>query len=404
MLHDFLNRRLSTGRLQVTYGDGRVETYGDGTGPEIAVRLTRRGERRLLVNPGRGLGEAYMDGDLVVTRGSFWDLLDTVGRNRGETPPSASLLARILRSVRLRLDQHNDRAAARRHVHHHYDLSLELYQRFLDADLQYSCAYFARPDMTLEEAQAAKKAHLAAKLDLRAGHKVLDIGCGWGGLALELAARHPVEVTGVTLSQEQLATAHARARAAGLERVARFDLRDYRDVSGPFDRIVSVGMLEHVGAPHLGDYFAQVARLLSDDGVAVIHAIGSHNSPGLTQPFIRKYIFPGGHIPSLSEVTAAVERTGLWIADVEIWRLHYAETLRHWRLRFEAQRQAIAALYDERFCRMWEVYLGYSELAFRHLNCMVFQLQLIKRVDALPITRDYIHEAEKMQPPARLRA
>ena len=251
--------------------------------------------------------------------------------------------------------------------------------------------------MTLEAAQIAKKAHLAAKLNLADGLKILDIGCGWGGLALDLASRRRVHVTGVTLSQEQLATARARAAANELAGSARFELADYRDLTGPFDRIVSVGMLEHVGAPYLAKYFEQIERLLADDGVAVIHAIGSRAPPTPTQPFIRKYIFPGGHIPSLSEVTAATEKAGLWITDIEILRLHYAETLRCWRQRFLRHREEIAALYDERFCRMWEAYLCMSELAFRHLDCMVFQIQVARRVDALPVTRDYMYEQESAE-------
>ena len=396
MLHDFLNSFLRVGELTVTYGDRRIRHYGDGSGPPVRVRLTARGERRLARNAQLGFGEAYMDGDLELLEGSLWDLVEMVGRNRANDGP-ARWLQRLLNAIELRLSQQNDRQAARRNVSHHYDLSLELYRRFLDKDLQYSCAYFAHPDMTLEAAQIAKKAHLAAKLNLADGLKILDIGCGWGGLALDLASRRRVHVTGVTLSQEQLATARARAAANELAGSARFELADYRDLTGPFDRIVSVGMLEHVGAPYLAKYFEQIERLLADDGVAVIHAIGSRAPPTPTQPFIRKYIFPGGHIPSLSEVTAATEKAGLWITDIEILRLHYAETLRCWRQRFLRHREEIAALYDERFCRMWEAYLCMSELAFRHLDCMVFQIQVARRVDALPVTRDYMYEQESAE-------
>ena len=295
-----------------------------------------------------------MEGDLRMIEGSLWDLTELIGRNRREDPQVPGRLRRLNTTIRRWLDRPNDRLAARRNVAHHYDLSVDLYRRFLDSDLQYSCAYFAEPGVSLETAQAAKKAHLAAKLHLMAGQRVLDIGCGWGGLALELARTHGTRVFGATLSAEQLSIARIRAEAEGLTDLAQFGLVDYRDLIGPFDRIISVGMLEHVGARHLEAYFRQVARLLADDGVAVVHAIGGHGPPGITQPFIRKYIFPGGYIPSLSEVTAAVERTGLWITDIEILRLHYAETLRHWRERFLREREAIAALYDERFCRMWE--------------------------------------------------
>ena len=262
--------------------------------------------------------------------------------------------------------------------------------------MQYSCAYFPRPGMSLEEAQAAKKTHLASKLKLRPGLRVLDIGCGWGGMGLTLARDYGVEVTGVTLSEEQFALATRRAEQAGLTERARFALTDYRDVVGTFDRVVSVGMFEHVGAPNYAAFFEQIQGLLSDDGVAVVHSIGRMDPPGTTDAFIRKYIFPGGYIPSLSQVTSAVELAGLWITDIEILRLHYAETLHHWRQRFLADREAIVAIYDERFCRMWEFYLAICELSFRAGTSMVLQLQVTKRVGALPITRDYMSNAEQV--------
>ncbi len=398
MLHGFLQRLIHVGDLTVIYADGQSQRYGNGSGPPMVVRLTPRGVRRLIRDPDLGLGEAYMEGDLQVIEGSLWDLTELIGRNRSKAPRAPGRLRRLNMAVRRWRDQRNDRLAARRNVAHHYDLSVDLYRRFLDSDLQYSCAYFAEPGMSLEMAQAAKKAHLAAKLHLTAGQRVLDIGCGWGGLALDLARAHGTRVFGATLSAEQLSLARTRAEADGLSDLAQFGLVDYRDLTGPFDRIVSVGMLEHVGAPNLEAYFQQIARLLAEDGVAVVHAIGGRGPPGITQPFIKKYIFPGGYIPSLSEVTAAVERAGLWITDIEILRLHYAETLRHWRERFLRERAAITTLYDERFCRMWEVYLCMSELAFRYLNCMVFQIQLTRRVDALPLTRDYIHDLEQAPP------
>jgi cyclopropane-fatty-acyl-phospholipid synthase len=275
---------------------------------------------------------------------------------------------------------------------------VDFYRRFLDPDLQYSCAYFADPHMSLEAAQIAKKQHLAAKLLLRRGHKVLDIGCGWGGMALSLARAAGVEVDGITLSTEQLATARWRAESSGLADRARFALTDYRDVTGPYDRIISVGMFEHVGRPNYQTYFDQVARLLNDDGVAVIHAIGRADGPAFNQPWVEKYIFPGGYIPSLSEVLPCVEQAGLIVADIEILRLHYAQTLRCWRERFSAQRDEIVGIYDERFCRMWEFYLSISELAFRYRGHMVFQLQLAKRADAVPITRDYMARSQLWSP------
>jgi cyclopropane-fatty-acyl-phospholipid synthase len=394
MLHSMLSRFVRLGRLTVTEAGKPPRTYGDGTWPDVAVRIAGRWSRRIALNPDMALGEAYMDGGLVLERGSLWDLCELIGRNfRDDGPPGA--LKRATAQVQRTLQQWNDRRASRRNVAHHYDLSHELYRRFLDSDLQYSCAYFARPDMTLEEAQLAKKIHIASKLAIEPGMSVLDIGCGWGGMGLELAGRYGAEVTGVTLSAEQLAIAEGRARAANLDQRARFSLTDYRDVEGRFDRIVSVGMFEHVGAPNFRAYFRQVARLLADDGVALIHSIGRRTSPGVTQPWIAKYIFPGGYIPALSEMTAAIEDAGLWITDIEILRLHYAETLKAWRERFLARRDEIAGLYDERFCRMWEVYLALSELSFRYGANMIVQVQLARRVGAAPVTRDYMLDAER---------
>ena len=392
-LQTYLRKIIREGDLTVRLPGGGVLRLGDGSGPPVAVAITSRlWSARLAANPEVALGEAYMDGGLVLEQGGVGDLVELIGRNSKHRPMKRiSPLARWWRDRRL---QANARAAARRNVAHHYDLSLDLYRRFLDEDLQYSCAYFATPEMPLEEAQRAKKRHLAAKLLIEPGMKVLDIGCGWGGLALTLAQETGAQVDGITLSTEQLATAQARADANGLGGRARFSLTDYRDVAGPYDRIVSVGMFEHVGRPNYQTYFDQVARLLKDDGVAVIHSIGRVEGPNFTQPWVAKYIFPGGYIPALSEVLPAVERAGLIVTDVEILRLHYAETLKAWRARFAARRAEIAALYDERFCRMWEFYLALSELAFRWRGHMVFQLQLAKRIDAVPLTRDYIGQAE----------
>jgi cyclopropane-fatty-acyl-phospholipid synthase len=395
-LHAFLKRVIREGALSVRLPGGQVLDLGDGSGPPVAVAIT---SRRWLAHiataeASMGVGEAYMEGGLVVEQGTIGDFVELIGRNakyRPLKPNAGGQLARWWLDRRLMA---NARRAARRNVTHHYDLSVDFYRRFLDPDLQYSCAYFPRPGMSLEEAQMAKKRHLAAKLLLKRGQKVLDIGCGWGGLGLSLAKTAEVEVDGITLSTEQLNLAQARAGAAGLSERARFSLTDYRDAQGPYDRIVSVGMFEHVGRPNYQTYFDQVARLLSEDGVAVIHSIGRAEGPNFTPPWISKYIFPGGYIPALSEVIPCVERAGLIIADIEILRLHYAQTLAAWRARFEANRAEIAELYDERFCRMWELYLAFSEMAFRYRGHFVFQLQLAKRLDAVPITRDYIAEAE----------
>ncbi|MGZ6017172.1 MAG: class I SAM-dependent methyltransferase [Phenylobacterium sp.] len=392
-LETYLRRVIREGDLEVTLPSGRRIALGDGAGPAVALRITSRlWALKLAVYPSMALGEAYMAGGLVMERGGIHDLVDLIGRNAGYRPlKRTNALARWWLDRRL---QANARAAARRNVAHHYDLSVDFYRRFLDPDLQYSCAYFAQPDMTLEQAQAAKKQHIAAKLLLKRGQRVLDIGCGWGGLGLSIARAAEVVVDGITLSTEQLAIARWRAESSGMAERARFSLTDYRDVSGPYDRIVSVGMFEHVGRLNYQDFFEQIARLLTDDGVALVHAIGRAEGPAFTQPWIAKYIFPGGYIPSLSEVLPCVERAGLIVADVEILRLHYAATLRCWRERFAAQRDEIAAMYDERFCRMWEFYLAISELAFRHRGHFVFQMQLARRIDAAPITRDYMARSD----------
>jgi cyclopropane-fatty-acyl-phospholipid synthase len=400
LLSIFLSRFIRQGSLDVTTAAGNVYTFGDGSGAPVSVRLTNAtAQRAVLLDPELRLGEAYMDGSLVVERGSIADLLEILFRQERIAAPTWALPPRAIRHSFRRVQQFNPRSRSRRNVAHHYDLDGRLYQLFLDADQQYSCAYFESERQSLDDAQLAKRRHLAAKLRVAPGATVLDIGCGWGGLALYLAETAKARVTGITLSKEQ----HARATERALERrqaqQASFRLEDYRDVGGRFDRIVSVGMFEHVGVGFYDTYFRKCAQLLGDDGVFLLHTIGRSSSPAVTNPWIAKYIFPGGYIPALSEVLPAIERARLVVTDVEILQLHYAETLKAWRARFLAHREQAERLYDERFVRMWEFYLASSEMAFRESDMVVFQIQMAKRKGVVPQTRDYIGQEE-----ARLRA
>lgn len=371
-------------------------TYGEGA-PRVAISIKDYPALLSLSrDPDLKLGELYMDGRLTIEEGGVVGLLDLLMGNMAMSG-GATGTHRVLRFVRRGLRafaQWNPARAARAHAAHHYDLSGRLYDLFLDVSRQYSCAYFARDDDTLEIAQAEKKRHIAAKLNLnRPGLKVLDIGCGWGGLAMDIARERDANVLGITLSTEQLVAAQELSRQNGLAERARFELRDYRALTGTFDRIVSVGMFEHVGARYYPHYFAKVREILADDGVMLLHTIGRADGPGATNAWIRKYIFPGGYAPALSEVVPVIEKAGLIVTDVEVLRLHYAKTLAEWQKRFQANRAEIAALYDERFCRMWEFYLAGAEMAFRHENQVVFQIQIAKRVDCLPLTRDYMSHA-----------
>jgi cyclopropane-fatty-acyl-phospholipid synthase len=349
-----------------------------------------------------------MDGGFVIEAGSIYDFLALVLENVSNAHPRWWMGAVAgYRYLTRRIRQFNPPSKSRENVHHHYDLDGRLYSLFLDHDQQYSCAYFEEGNDDLEVAQLAKKRHIAAKLLLtRPGLRVLDIGCGWGGMALTLARDYGADVTGITLSEEQLQEARNRAVAEGLSDRVRFELIDYRSMQGQFDRIVSVGMFEHVGINHYQTFWDTVSRLLAPDGVALIHAIGRHSGPSTTNPWIRKYIFPGGYSPAVSEVVPVVERTRLWITDIEILRLHYAETLRSWRSRFQQNRERIRALYDERFCRMWEMYLIGAEMAFRRDGHLVFQIQLAKAVETVPLTRDYMVDWERAHaepiPPAAI--
>ena len=401
LLDKLLKKTIRHGSLTVIDPKGYPTAYGDGSAPHIAVRIhTTQAALKILFDPQMAVGEAYMEGTLTVETGTIYDVVDLVFRNIGLTPlkyPLSGVTERLRTTFR-RLAQFNPAGRSRKNVAHHYDLSDTLYDLFLDADRQYSCAYVMDPSDTIETAQAQKKRHLAAKLLLKPGQSILDIGSGWGGLGLYLAETGSGSVTGLTLSTEQLKVSQKRVAAAGLSDRVRFKLQDYRAEKGLYDRIISVGMFEHVGITHYDDYFKMVARCLKEDGIALIHAIGRPDGPGHTNPWITKYIFPGGYCPSLSEVIPAIERAGLIITDIEILRLHYAETLRLWRERFEQNRAKIRALYDERFCRMWEFYLMTSELSFRHQGQMVFQIQLAKRGDAVPITRDYITAFEQAHP------
>ncbi|HET6839787.1 MAG TPA: cyclopropane-fatty-acyl-phospholipid synthase family protein [Bradyrhizobium sp.] len=398
LLRYFLTQFIRRGAMTFTTASGATFSCGDGTGEPVAIRfLTTDAERRILLNPELGLGEVYMEGSFVVENGSIADAL-AILMDQPEILPRWAKLQWWLRYLARHIGQFNPRGRAKNNVARHYDLDGRLYSLFLDADKQYSCAYFATPDTTLDDAQLAKKRHLAAKLLIGRGDRVLDIGSGWGGLSLYLAEMTEAEVTGVTLSTEQLQVSKARAAERDLTQSATFLLEDYRDVSGPFDRIVSVGMFEHVGVDFYETYFKRCAELLTENGIMMLHSIGRSEGPDVTNPWIAKYIFPGGYIPALSEVLPAIERAGLLVCDIEILRLHYAETLKAWRERFMARREEAVRLYDERFARMWEFYLACSEMSFRKQNLMNFQIQLTKRQGVVPMTRDYVtHEEAKLR-------
>lgn len=400
LLARLLDRCVSAGRLTIINADGARHMIGrrrDGA-PDVAVRVHDHGAQRALFrNPKLAFGELYMDGRLTIERGSLYELLDLLCAAVGDLDANtwvgrfSALSGRMTR----RLQQYNPVGKAQRNVAHHYDLSDRLYDLFLDNDRQYSCALFSNDNESLEEAQRNKKRHIAAKLLLEPGQSVLDIGCGWGGLALYLARLGGGDVTGLTLSAEQHGVAEQRAKQADLSDRVRFRLQDYRAETGNYDRIVSVGMFEHVGVNHYREYFRKLRRLLKEDGVALLHTIGRAGPPAATNPWLAKYIFPGGYTPALSEIMAAIEKENLWVTDIEVLRLHYAKTLREWHRRFDKNRDAIRDLYDERFCRMWEFYLIACEQAFRRMDQVVFQVQISRQQDAVPLTREYIQNWEQ---------
>lgn len=397
----FLAAQVKAGELSVAYADGTSRTFGspDPALPSVAIRFTdRAAPGRIVRHPALGAAEAFMDGRLVIERGDIRDLVDLL---KGNSPwergggLNPAWPARTLGQLVRRVDRINMARRSKRNVAHHYDLPDRLYDLFLDADRQYSCAYFTDPANSLEQAQADKKAHIAAKLLLRPGMRVLDIGCGWGGLALHLHQRTGAEVLGVTLSEEQLKVARTRAAAAGVAGKVRFELIDYRAVAGSFDRIVSVGMFEHVGPPHYRAFFRKCRDLLADDGVMLLHTIGRMGGPGVTDAFTAKYIFPGGYNPALSEIVRGYEGSKLFPTDIEVLRLHYAMTIDHWYDRTVAARDEIVAIHDERFYRMWTFYLAGAAAAFRTGGMVNYQVQLAKSRTAVPITRDYIAAEER---------
>ena len=392
-----LKRLMKRGTLRLIDSRGKLHVFVGEPGRSATIRLhDRRLGRQMFWNPRLHVGEGYMDGRLTLEEGTtIREFVDLVGLNihlieRTPLVRFCQWVGRIWRPVM----QHNPIGRAQKNVAHHYDLSDELFDLFLDSDRQYSCGYFTTPNSSLEQAQIDKKRHLASKLDLKPGCKVLDIGSGWGGLGVYIANESGADVTGVTLSVEQQKVSSERAKKEGLSDRVRFRLQDYREETGPYDRIVSVGMFEHVGVKHYREFFEKVRDLLTEDGVALIHFIARWDGPSVTNPWLRKYIFPGGYCPSLSEVFAPLEETGLKLTDMEVLRLHYAETLKHWSRNFQANRDKVKEIYDERFCRMWEFYLAGSEAAFRRQDHLIVQMQLCRDQEAAPLSRDYMYEWE----------
>ncbi len=396
MLCDFVR----VGQLTIIDAKGDSHIYGniEDNSPVSVIRLTDTSlYHKLFFNPELYAGEAYMDGTLVCEQRGIRGLLEIFAHNRVRLrkQPAQKVLRKWMKKIK-KWQQRNKQPAAQKNVQHHYDISNEFYKLFLDDDMNYSCAYFENSNISLEHAQRAKQLHIASKLNLDSGNTVLDIGCGWGSMAIFLAENFGCNVTGVTLSKEQQELAIERVKAKGLSNKVDIQLRDYRDVDEKFDRVISIGMFEHVGVVNYLEYFKKIKYLLNDDGCAVVHSIGRKGGPGNTGKWVRKYIFPGGYSPSLSETFSEIEKSGLWVTDCEILRMHYAETLLEWENRFQKNRKLVSEMFDERFCRMWEFYLIVSEFSFRHGKHMNFQIQLTKNVGSLPYTRNYISETEKL--------
>ena len=401
-----ITRLVRRGTLTVTYASGETATYGEPTPgyPDVAVRFTDgKVGRDIVLDPRLGAGEAYMDGRIVMERGGVMELVQLVQANnrwekRGKLM-APSLRRKITGRLAFLAHAFNKPGSSRRNVAHHYDIGNDLYKLMLDAEhMQYSCAYWPREGMTLEQAQEAKLAHIAAKLAIKPGQTVLDIGCGWGGMAIYLARKYDVQVHGITLSEEQIALAKQRAEAAGVADRTRFELVDYRHLDGrglTYDRIVSVGMFEHVGTPQFDTFFRTCANLLRDDGVMLLHTIGRMGTPGFTDAFTDKYIFPGGYIPALSETLQASEKVKLIASDIEMLRLHYAKTLREWYKRCLDHREEIIALFDERFFRLWTFYLSGSTAAFESGGLCNYQIQYARDRHALSLARGYIEDEER---------
>ena len=398
LLDRMARRLIRTGQLTITYPNGETRQYGQGDLSAAMDVKTEAALKALCLQPELALGEGYMDGTIEIGGNDELEALITLilhNRRPGALPAYVRAYDHWQFLARSWI-QRNTSNSAKANVAHHYDISDDLYRLMLDEDMQYSCAYFEHPNMTLEEAQAAKKHHIARKLLIEPGMTVLDIGCGWGGMALTLAQDYGAHVTGITLSENQLATAQARAKAAGVADQVTFRLMDYRDLTQTFDRIVSVGMLEHVGVPHYADYFSQVGALLDPDGIALIHSIGRISPPMSHSAWIHKYIFPGGYVPSLSELLPAIEAAQLWQSDIEVWRLHYAYTLREWRNRFDANIDTVRGWYDDRFIRMWRYYLTACILSFEEQEQCVYHLQLAHKRDTVPLTRDYLYRPTQL--------